>query len=53
MIAALRWIERRSGSDVVCPGRRDFLPLYLRDELSSLGAALPPDLALGTAATTL
>jgi histidinol-phosphate/aromatic aminotransferase/cobyric acid decarboxylase-like protein len=37
MLAALRWIEQRGGSDVVCMGRREILPLYLHAGLHGTG----------------
>jgi histidinol-phosphate/aromatic aminotransferase/cobyric acid decarboxylase-like protein len=37
MLAALRWIEERGGSDIVCIGRREILRLYLRAGLHSTG----------------
>ena len=40
MLAALRWIEQRGGSDVVCMGRREILPLYLHAGLKGTGIAV-------------
>jgi histidinol-phosphate/aromatic aminotransferase/cobyric acid decarboxylase-like protein/predicted GNAT family N-acyltransferase len=37
MVAAFRWIEAHGGSSMVCIGRREVLPLYLKTGLQDCG----------------